>query len=223
MAAQPAANSNWAIEISLDVEWAHAIAPKATIVLVEAPSNSLGDLLAGVQTANRNGASVVSMSWTVGEFSSETSLDNYFASNSVSFVAASGDAGTGVAYPAASPYVIGVGGTSLALDANGNYLSETAWSGSGGGISAVEHEPLYPGAIRDSGRFARAPRRAGRFVQCESRHGLRDLRFRRNQRRDGMVPGGRNERWDAAMGGPDRDREFVARGTAQSESLEHEH
>ena len=82
---KPAANSNWAIETSLDVEWAHAIAPKATIVLVEAPSNSLGDLLAGVQAAERNGASVVSMSWTVGEFSSETSLDNYFASNSVSF------------------------------------------------------------------------------------------------------------------------------------------
>lgn len=140
---QPAANANWAIEISLDVEWAHAIAPKATIVLVEAPSNSLGDLLAGVRTAISNGVSVVSMSWTVGEFSSETSLDNYFASNTTSFVAASGDGGTGVAYPAASPYVIGVGGTSLVLDANGNYLSETAWSGSGGGISAVEHEPLY--------------------------------------------------------------------------------
>ena len=126
---QPASNSNWAIEISLDVEWAHAIAPKATIVLVETPSNSLGDLLAGVQTAMRNGASVVSMSWTVGEFSSEASLDNYFASNSVSFVAAAGDSGTGVAYPAASPFVIGVGGTSLALDANGNYLSERHGAG----------------------------------------------------------------------------------------------
>jgi subtilase family serine protease len=140
---QPSANSNWAIEISLDVEWAHAIAPKATIVLVETPSNSLGNLLAGVRTAISEGASVVSMSWTVGEFSSETKLDNYFASNAVSFVAASGDQGTGVAYPAASPYVIGVGGTSLVLDANGNYLSETAWSGSGGGLSAVEHEPLF--------------------------------------------------------------------------------
>ena len=99
--------------MSLDVEWAHAIAPKATILLVETPSNSFGDLLAGVQAAISDGASVVSMSWTVGEFSSETSLDNYFASNSVTFVAASGDSGTGVAYPAASPFVIGVGGTSL--------------------------------------------------------------------------------------------------------------
>jgi len=140
---RPAANANWAIEIALDVEWAHAIAPKATIVLVEARSNSFSDLLTGVEVAVRNGASVVSMSWTVGEFSSEAGYDNRFVASGVSFVAAAGDSGTGVAYPAASPFVVGVGGTSLTLDANGNYLSETAWSGSGGGQSAVEHEPLY--------------------------------------------------------------------------------
>jgi len=140
---QPAANANWAIEISLDVEWAHAIAPKATVLLVEAPSNSFSDLLNGVKTAVRDGASVVSMSWTVGEFSSEASYDNNFASNDVTFTAAAGDSGTGVAYPAASPDVIGVGGTSLVLSANGNYISETAWNGSGGGLSSVEREPLY--------------------------------------------------------------------------------
>lgn len=140
---QPAANPSWAIEIALDVEWAHAIAPKATIVVVETFSNSFSDLLAGVQTAVRSGASVVSMSWTVGEFSGEASYDNYFVSNSVTFVAAAGDSGTGVAYPAASPFVIGVGGTSLTLDAEGNYLSETAWNESGGGLSSVEREPLY--------------------------------------------------------------------------------
>lgn len=154
---KPAANSNWALEIALDVEWAHAMAPKAVIVLVETPSNSFSDLLGGVQTATRNGASVVSMSWTVGEFSSEASYDNYFASNSVTFVAAAGDSGTGVAYPAASPFVTGVGGTSLALDANGNYLSETAWNESGGGLSAVEHEPLFQAqfAIPDDSRGRR--------------------------------------------------------------------
>lgn len=140
---KPSTNSNWSVEIALDVEWAHAIAPRATIVLVEAPSNSLSDLLKAVDTAVQNGASVVSMSWTTGEFSGETSLDNHFASNSVAFFAASGDSGTGVAYPAASPFVVGVGGTSLVLDANGNYKSETAWNGSGGGLSGVEHEPLF--------------------------------------------------------------------------------
>ena len=66
----PKANAGWALEISLDIEWAHAIAPKATILLVESTTNSLADLLNGVDAAVRNGASVVSMSWTVGEFSS---------------------------------------------------------------------------------------------------------------------------------------------------------
>jgi subtilase family serine protease len=140
---RPAMNSNWSLEISLDVQWAHAIAPQATILLVETSSNSLSDLIAGVDLAVRHGASVVSMSWMSGEFSGEASLDNHFLSNGVTFFAASGDNGTGTAYPAASPNVIGVGGTSMQLNAQGNYGSETAWSGSGGGISRYEHEPTY--------------------------------------------------------------------------------
>jgi subtilase family serine protease len=144
---KPVTNANWGIEIALDVEWAHAIAPQAKIVLVEASTNSLADLLAAVDTAVNNGASVVSMSWTAGEFSGELRLDNHFVTTGVTFLAASGDTGTGVAYPAASPYVVGVGGTSLHLDANGNYQNETAWSGSGGGLSVYEHEPLYQAVL----------------------------------------------------------------------------
>jgi subtilase family serine protease len=139
----PPANPNWAMEIALDVEWAHAIAPKATIVLVETPTNNLSDLINGAAVAVRNGASVVSMSWTASEWSTESSMDKNFVSNGVTFVAASGDAGTGVAYPAVSPDVIGVGGTSLTLNASGAYQSETAWSGSGGGLSVYEREPSF--------------------------------------------------------------------------------
>jgi subtilase family serine protease len=139
----PASNSNWAVEIALDVEWAHAIAPKATILLVEAPSNSLTDLVNGAVVAVRNGASVVSMSWTASEWSSESSMDKNFVSSGVTYLAASGDAGTGVAYPAVSPDVIGVGGTSLTLSSSGAYQSETAWSGSGGGLSVYEREPAF--------------------------------------------------------------------------------
>src|SRR5271155_5635742 len=97
----PAANANWAVEISLDIEWAHAIAPQAKILLVEAASNNLSDLLSGVDFAVRNGASVVSMSWTSAELSSERKLDNHFVSTGVTFLAASGDSGAGVNYPAA--------------------------------------------------------------------------------------------------------------------------
>jgi subtilase family serine protease len=155
---KPALNANWSVEISLDLEWAHSIAPKATVLLVEAASNNFSDLLRAVDVAVRNGASVVSMSWDSGEFSSERSLDNHFVANGVTFLAASGDSGTGVTYPAASPDVIGVGGTSLSLDANGNYLNEAAWSGSGGGLSAYEHEPLYQAqfGIPDDSRGVRA-------------------------------------------------------------------
>ena len=72
---KPAANSNWSVEISLDIEWAHAIAPQAKILLIEASSNNLSDLLSAVDAAVRNGASVVSMSWTAGEVSGERNLD----------------------------------------------------------------------------------------------------------------------------------------------------
>jgi subtilase family serine protease len=139
---KPAANANWAVEVSLDVQWAHAIAPQARIVLVEASTNNLSDLLASVDVAVRHGASAVSMSWTSSEISGERNLDNHFVASGVTFVAASGDTGFGVAYPATSPDVVAVGGTSLQLDANGNYRSETAWSGSGGGQSVYEYEPL---------------------------------------------------------------------------------
>lgn len=140
---KPAGNANWAVEISVDVQWAHAIAPQATILLIEAPSNSLSALLGAVDVAVRNGASAVSMSWTVGEFPGEASYDNHFVSSGVTFLAASGDRGTGVAYPAASPDVVGVGGTTLSLSPSGAYQSEIAWSGSGGGLSTKEYEPSF--------------------------------------------------------------------------------
>lgn len=140
---RPKGNAGWALEIALDVEWAHAIAPQARILLVEAASNSFTNLMQAVDVAVQNGANVVSMSFGGYEFSDETSLDSHFKVQKVTFVASSGDSGNGVEYPAASPWVVAVGGTSLKLDANGNYLIETAWSGSGGGISAYEPEPTY--------------------------------------------------------------------------------
>ncbi|AHI64918.1 S53 family peptidase [Burkholderia thailandensis] len=139
---KPRADAGWSLEMSLDVEWVHAIAPKAKIVLVEAASNSFNDLMTAVDAAVGAGASVVSMSFGGSEFSSETGFDSHFSAPShVTFVASSGDSGNGTEYPAASPYVVAVGGTTLAVDASGNYIGETAWSGSGGGVSTYEPEP----------------------------------------------------------------------------------
>jgi subtilase family serine protease len=149
-------NAVWAFEIALDVEWAHAIAPDAQILLVEAKSDCLAHLMDAVDAAMRHRPSAVSMSWGVKEFLnsksspdcpgglSESDYDLHFLGANVTFTAASGDSGQGVAYPAASPYVMGVGGSTLHVNANGNYQNETAWSGSGGGTSLYEFpEPRY--------------------------------------------------------------------------------
>jgi subtilase family serine protease len=137
----PKTDAGWSLEMSLDVEWVHAIAPKAKIVLVEAASASFTDLMAAVDVAVKRGASVVSMSFGGNEFSGETAYDGHFNVPGVTFVASSGDSGTGTEYPAASPYVVAVGGTTLSVDAAGNYVGEAAWSGSGGGVSTAEGEP----------------------------------------------------------------------------------
>jgi subtilase family serine protease len=140
---KPAANAGWALEIALDVEWAHVIAPKAKIVLVETSSNSLTSLLHGVDVAVQQGASVVSMSWGGDEFSTEHNYDSHFSINNVTFTVSSGDSGFGAQWPASSPNVVAVGGTKLSADSSGNYISESAWSGSGGGLSRYESEPSY--------------------------------------------------------------------------------
>lgn len=137
----PRADQGWALEIALDVQWAHAIAPDAKILLVEAASNSLVDLTAAVDKAVSLGATVVSMSWGGREFSSETNYDSHFNKPGVAFFASSGDSGTGPEYPAVSPYVISVGGTTVNMGTDGTYKGETAWSGSGGGVSLYESKP----------------------------------------------------------------------------------
>jgi hypothetical protein len=146
--AYPAANGGWSSEIALDVEWAHAIAPKANILLVEASDNSYSNLFSAVNyAANQPGVVAVSMSWGGGEFSSESFYDSYFVTPAghagVTFVASSGDAGAPPSYPAASPNVLAVGGTTTSMDSSGNITSETGWSGSGGGISSFESQQSY--------------------------------------------------------------------------------
>jgi subtilase family serine protease len=147
MASSTATNSGWALEESLDVEWAHAIAPTAKILLVEAKTPSGANLLGALDyAAARKDAVAVSMSWGGAEFSDEATLDSHFIgkSSSTVFFASSGDDGTGASWPAASPYVIGVGGTTLeTTSSTGAFISESAWSGSGGGVSAYETEPSF--------------------------------------------------------------------------------
>jgi subtilase family serine protease len=141
-------NTGWAQETSLDVQWAHIVAPRANIVVVQAPNNYTTSLLAAVDTAVSYGATVVSMSWGGNESSSITSYDSHFNKAGVTFLASSGDSGRGAFYPATSPYVTTVGGTTLTVNANNTIAAEVVWDssngvGSSGGISAYESKPSY--------------------------------------------------------------------------------
>jgi subtilase family serine protease len=144
----PTADAGWAGEIELDVEWAHAMAPGAKILLVEANSASDTDLMAAVNYARQQpGVVTVSMSWGAGEFSGEQNYDSYFTTPSghggVTFFGSSGDSGSPAIWPALSTHVVGVGGTSLSVNSAGTYLGESGWSGSGGGLSTVLSQPSY--------------------------------------------------------------------------------
>jgi subtilase family serine protease len=170
----PSGSSGWSSEASLDVEWAHAMAPAAKIVLVEAQDDYDEGLFFAANTAvTKLGATVVSMSFGGGGGSYEDST--YFApalaSNpNAAFLASSGDDGAlasrggGIIYPSISPLVVAVGGTALTVNGtagNYSYGGETGWSyntdvgfpniGSGGGIATQYSEPSWQDGVQNSG------------------------------------------------------------------------
>jgi len=139
----PQANSGWALEIALDVEVAHAVCPNCKILLVEASSASLSNLAAAVNTAAKLGATEISNSYGGSEYSSEVS-DSAYNHPGIAVTVASGDNGYGsFGFPAASPYVITVGGTTLTVGAGNTYGGETAWSGAGSGCSLYVTAPAW--------------------------------------------------------------------------------
>jgi kumamolisin len=148
---KPPADSGWALEAALDIEWAHAMAPNAKIYLVEAASGSCNALFTAVTVASnlvaKSGGGEVSISWGSSEFASETTLDSYFTTPQVVYVASAGDT-PGVSYPAASPNVIAVGGTTMSRNPNtGNFQIELSWQQTGGGPSAFEPLPNYQNGL----------------------------------------------------------------------------
>ena len=163
----PAPNSGWIGEIALDVEWAHAIAPKANILLVEANSSSDTDLFTAVRyAASQPGVVAVSMSWGGGEFSGETELRRQHLHRrpsghaGVTFVASSGDSGAPALYPSASPNVaLGRRHDAAPRQRPATSPSETGWSGSGGGISAYRNAAELPEGRRHPDRPRGGPRR----------------------------------------------------------------
>jgi subtilase family serine protease len=153
----PTNDRGWSSEIALDVEWAHAIAPGANILLVEASSSYTSDLDRALDYArSAAGVVVVSNSWGGSEYSTEKNEDVHFTTPSghtgVTFTVAAGDDGTGAEYPSSSPDVLSVGGSTLRLTSSGAYSSESVWSGGGGGASRYEGLPSYQTSFTSGNR-----------------------------------------------------------------------
>jgi subtilase family serine protease len=139
----------WSLEEALDIEWAHAMAPKAKIYLVEAASDSFSDLLAAESVASglvaEAGGGEVSNSWGSSEFTGEQNDDSYFTTSGVVYFASTGLKGD-VLYPSASPNVVAAGGTTVNRNSSGDFTGETGCCYSGD--SVYEPRPSYQDGIK---------------------------------------------------------------------------
>lgn len=134
----PAASVSWSQEISLDLDMVSATCPSCKILLVEAATSSMANLAQAEDTAAALGATQISNSYGGREFSTEVNQDVHFNHPGIAITVSSGDSGYGVQYPAASPYVTAVGGTSLTKSATARGWTETVWGRAGSGCSRYE-------------------------------------------------------------------------------------
>lgn len=142
-AVAPKYDASWATEVALDVQWAHATAPLARIVLILGANAGVSTLSNAVKLANSMGPGVVSMSFGALEGSWSAALESTFTGTGMTYAAATGDWGTQVNWPSSSPNVLAVGGTSLTYSASAVSRSEVGWSKTGGGISSFSSAPAY--------------------------------------------------------------------------------
>jgi len=154
---KPPVYSDWIVEEALDIEWAHAMAPKAKLYLVESVLCTKGcqtdptwaAIKLAAKLVAKAGGGVVSMSFGDAEVSQDLGWDKYFTNKKAVFFAASGDSGLGVSiYPGSSPNVVSVGGTYFNRDGSGKFTSEIYYTGGGGGdLSPYEPRPSYQDGV----------------------------------------------------------------------------
>ena len=144
----PKTDAGWATEESLDLDMVSATCPNCHIILVEATSSSNANLGKAVNEAAALGADAISNSYGGNESSTDKTYDTtYYDHPGIAITASSGDSGYGAQYPAASPYVTAVGGTSLSTSSNSRGWTETAWSDAGAGCSAYDAQPSYQASV----------------------------------------------------------------------------
>jgi subtilase family serine protease len=159
-------SSQTGFETTLDIQQAGAQAPGSNLLVYTIPGDANGFAsnvnfqIMFSQIVSDNSASIVSHSWGnceknygSAQMQSDDATFKQGTAQGISFFASSGDNGAylcggtdtnlAVDFPASDPYVTGVGGTSLTLNSKGTRSSETAWTGSGGGISQVFPLPSW--------------------------------------------------------------------------------
>jgi hypothetical protein len=153
----PAVSKGWASEISIDVQMAHAICQTCHITLVEAKSEEFSDLGEGVNAAVALGANEVSNSYGSTEETGLSELEsNSYNHPGVVLTVSSGDCGylnrdcpkelaEGTEFPADSPHVVAVGGTSV--EEIGGVWSSRVWSEGGSGCSVLFNAPLWESGV----------------------------------------------------------------------------
>ena len=199
----PPPDPGWASEIALDVEWAHAVAPQANIVLVEANDDG-GDSLAAAVGYARSlpQVNVVSMSFSGAEFVTDIGENSLYTTPSghigMAFFGATGDFGAPSGYPAYAPSVIAVGGTQLNLDSSGNVERNRL------GRQRRRHQHAAGSTgLPDRGCYPKLdfPHRSGHFSQRVAGDRRRRLRHLQQRLRHALVDGRRHEPVDTLHGG----------------------
>jgi len=194
-------------ETVLDVEWVHAIAPAAKILLIEIPFFTWPNFLHGVDVGVAEGATVMSMSFAEPQKDEHNMNylrgDRHFATDKTVFVAAAGDHAHGARWPAASPDVVGVGGRPVC----GHGRRHLGGGERAGGAGGVRHSERCEADARDAGCGVLR-------VVAHVDRGLQHGAFNERQGRAGMARDGRDERGRSAVGGTAGDCELHARFAA---------
>ncbi|HVU30566.1 MAG TPA: S53 family peptidase [Sphingomicrobium sp.] len=138
----PRTDTGWSQEQALDLDMASAMCPNCKIILVQASTASLGNLAKAVNTAVAMGANAISNSYG-GSETGTASYETSYNHPGIAITVSSGDSGYGVSFPASSPHVTAVGGTSLTKASNSRGWNETVWIGAGSGCSKVFAKPTW--------------------------------------------------------------------------------